>query len=57
MSIHSEIEEEIYKETKNRVSMNEKESECFYRRKGVRQTCPLSPTLFAEDIEDMERKR
>lgn len=37
---------EIYQETKCRVRVGKKESEVFWIEKGVRQGCPLSPTLF-----------
>ena len=46
--------EEIYMETKNRVRVNEKESECFWTEKGVRQECPLSATLFTIYISEIE---
>ena len=37
--------EEIYEKTKNKVKLNGKESEWFWTKGGLRQGCPLSPTL------------
>lgn len=37
---------ETYKETKNVVKVGEKCTEDFKTKKGVRQECPMSPTLF-----------
>lgn len=37
---------ETYKETKNRVKVRNKFTEEFWTRKGVRQGCPMSTTLF-----------
>jgi hypothetical protein len=51
--------EEIYKETTNTVLIDGKQTEEFWTELGVRQGCPLSPTLFAlyiADIEDVLRK-
>ncbi|KAH0816026.1 hypothetical protein GEV33_006765 [Tenebrio molitor] len=51
--------EEIYEETISRVRVDGRVSECFKTNKGVRQGCPLSPSLFAAfigDIEEMFRK-
>jgi hypothetical protein len=51
--------EEIYEETISRVRVDGRVSECFKTYKGVRQGCPLSPSLFAAfigDIEEMFRK-
>jgi hypothetical protein len=42
--------EEIYEETISRVRVDGRVSECFKTYKGVRQGCPLSPSLFAAFI-------
>lgn len=42
---------DIYKETKNTIRIGKRESEVFWTEKGVRQGCPLSPTLFNIYIE------
>ena len=50
---------EIYEETKNKVKLNGKESEWFWTKGGLRQGCPLSPTLFTiylSDIDEMLKK-
>ncbi|CAD6242993.1 GSCOCG00009629001-RA-CDS, partial [Cotesia congregata] len=50
----------IYKETKCRVRVGGELSEGFWTKKGVRQGCPLSPTLFniyVADMEDHMRRR
>ena len=51
--------QEIYKETKNVVRINDEESECFWTQKGVIQGCPLSPILFTiyiSEIDEVFRK-
>ncbi|KMQ89609.1 rna-directed dna polymerase from mobile element jockey-like protein, partial [Lasius niger] len=45
---------EIYKETKNTIRIGKEESEVFWTEQGVRQGCPISPTLFNIYIEDLE---
>lgn len=47
---------EIYEETRCRVRIGEKLSTEFWVKRGVRQGCPLSPTLFNIYIADLEKK-
>ena len=44
----------IYKETRNEVLTGEGVSEIFITRKGVRQGCPLSPSLFCLGLDDVD---
>lgn len=45
---------EIYETTKNIVKVGKNRSEDFWTESGVRQGCPLSPTLFTIFISDLE---
>ena len=45
---------DIYKETKNVVRVGDRKSEVFWTVRGVRQGCPLSPTLFAIYISEID---
>lgn len=45
---------ETYKETKNKVKVGNEKSEEFWTRTGVRQGCPMSPTLFNVYMMDLE---
>lgn len=47
---------EIYKETRNVVRIGEKRSVASWTEKGVRQSCPLSLTLFNLYIADLSEK-
>lgn len=44
---------EVYKETKCVVKVGENTSKCFWTTKGVRQGCPMSPTLFSIYLADL----
>ena len=46
----------IYKEMKSRVVVGERIVGEFWTCKGVRQGCPLSPTVFNIAFADLERK-
>ena len=45
---------EIYRETGNMVKIEEERTEEFWTTIGVRQRCPLSPTLFNAFLSDIE---
>jgi len=45
---------ETYKETRNIIKIGEEITGEFWTKEGVRQGCPLSPTLFNTYIMDLE---
>jgi len=45
---------ETYRETRNIIKMEEEITGEFWTKEGVRQDCPLSPTLFNIYIMDLE---
>lgn len=46
----------IYRDTVNTVKTSNGNTECFRTYKGVRQGCPLSPTMYSIYINDMEEE-
>lgn len=59
MGVSNKLKEKImetYKETKNVVKVGKRWTEDFWT-KGVRQGCPMSPTLFNIYVPDLEEKR
>lgn len=44
----------IYNETKNEIRTSEGITESFVTKKGVRQGCPLSPSLFCLGLDDID---
>lgn len=47
---------ETYKETRCRVKVDNRKSEEFWTKKGVRQGCPMSVVLFNVFLGDLEEK-
>ncbi|XP_070513034.1 golgin subfamily A member 6-like protein 6 [Cardiocondyla obscurior] len=48
--------EEILEETVNKVKVKDKERKSFWTTKGVRQGCPLSPSLFTLLLADIDEE-
>ncbi|XP_070529779.1 calponin homology domain-containing protein DDB_G0272472-like [Cardiocondyla obscurior] len=48
--------EEILEETVNKVKVKDKEGKSFWTTKGVRQGCPLSPSLFTLLLADIDEE-
>lgn len=47
---------QVYKETRNKIKVEDRESSPFWTTKGVRQSCPLNPLLFLIFISDLEEE-
>ena len=47
---------ETYRETKSKVRVGDRKTEDFWTEKGVRQGCPMSPTLFNIYVMDLEEE-
>lgn len=47
---------EMYRETKNKIKVGNRESLKFWKKKRLRQGCPMSPTLFNAYIANLKEE-